>query len=115
MTTLAEILVMGSGGLPPVEQFDPKVHALLVPEETYQAAMQAQEQNIPSEWRHRMQPVRVNGETFWGIGADVLTEAIAPGIFAFIFQNLPPAMAATVQIIPYEEFRSMIKTEADPV
>lgn len=47
MTTLADILTP-EGTLPPPEQFDPKAHALLVPDATYAAAMAALGSKRPS-------------------------------------------------------------------
>lgn len=109
MTTLADILAAGGGVLPPVEQFDPKAHALLVPDATYVAAMQAQEQNAPPGWQHRLQPVMLNGAIHQGIGADVLTEALPPyGILRHVFGNLPPELAATVLVIPWAEFLALL-------
>ena len=109
MTTLADILAAGGGGLPPVEQFDPKAHALLVPDATYEAAMAAQDQNAPTGWQHRLQPVVLNGEIHQGIGADVLTEALPPfGLFRHIFGSLPTELAATVLVVPWAEFLALL-------
>ena len=109
MTTLADILAAGGGGLPPIEQFDPKGHALLVPDATYMAAMQAQDQNTPPGWQHRLQPVTINGEIHQGIGADVLTEALPPyGILRHVFGNLPQELAATVLVVPWDDFVAML-------
>ena len=108
MTTLADILTP-EGTLPPPEQFDPKAYALLVPDTTYAAAMQAQEQNAPPGWQHRLQPVTIDGEIHQGIGADVLTEALPPyGILRHVFGNLPPELAATVLVVPWAEFLALL-------
>lgn len=116
MTTLADILTT-EGTLPPPEQFDPRAHALLVPDATYEAAMAAQDQNAPPGWQHRLQPVLLDGEIHQGIGADVLTEALPPyGLFRHIFSHLPPEMAATVLVVPWAEFQAMLPVPPpDPV
>lgn len=108
MTTLADILTP-EGTLPPPEQFDPKGHALLVPDATYAAAMAAQDQNAPPGWQHRLQPVMLNGAIHHGIGADVLTEALPPyGILRHVFDNLPLELAATVLVVPWAEFLALL-------
>ena len=114
MTTLADILTP-EGTLPPPEQFNPKAHALLVPDETYEAAMAAQDQNAPPGWQHRLQPVMLNGEIHQGIGADVLTEALPPyGILRFVFGHLPPELAATVLVVPWAEFQALLPQPEEP-
>ena len=108
MTTLADILTP-EGTLPPPEQFDPKAHALLVPDTTYEVAMAAQDQNAPPGWQHRLQPVMLNGAIHQGIGADVLTEALPPyGILRHVFDSLPPELAATVLVVPWAEFLALL-------
>jgi len=108
MTTLADILTP-EGTLPPPEAFDPKAHALLVPDATYEAAMAAQDANKPAGWQHCLQPVSLLGEVHWGIGADVLTEALPPyGILRHVFDHLPPELAATVLVVPFAEFQALL-------
>jgi hypothetical protein len=109
MTTLADILAAGGGALPPVEEFNPKAFALLVPQPTYEAAMAAQDTFKPPGWQHCLQPVSVEGEIHWGIGADILTEALPPyGIMRHVFGHLPNELAATVLVVPWEEFISLL-------
>ena len=109
MTTLADILAMGNGGLPPVDQFNPCAHALLVPQSTYEVAMAAQEQNRPPDWPHLLKPVVVSGDIYWGIGADVLKEALPPfGLMQHVFSHLPPELAATVTVISYNDFVALL-------
>jgi len=113
MTTLADILAAGGGGIP--EGWDAQAHALLVPETTYEVAMAAQQQNRPDGWPHFLQPVRVNGEPHWGIGADVLTEALPPyGIFRHVFGHLPTELAATVLVVPWADFQSLLPSSTEP-
>lgn len=113
MTTLADILAAGGGGLPPVEVFDPKAFALLVPQATYEAAMAAQEANLPPGWQHRLQPVSIEKEIHWGIGADILTEALPPyGIMRHVFSHLPTELAATVLVVPWDEFVALLPAES---
>jgi len=108
-TTLADILRLGGGGLPPAELFDPRAHALLIPETTYQLAMAAQDQHRPPDWNHCLRPVWLSGEPHWGIGADVLTAALPPyGLYRHVFSHLPPELAATVLVVPWAEFLDLL-------
>jgi hypothetical protein len=108
MTTLADILTP-EGTLPPPEQFNPKAHALLVLDATYEVAMAAQDASKPEGWQHCLQPVSILGEVHWGIGADVLTEALPPyGILRHVFSHLPPELAATVLVVPWAEFQALL-------
>lgn len=106
--TLADLLVLGGGRLPP--GWDPSAHALLLPEAVAAAVLAAQ----PAELQHRIQPVQVVGWPPFGIGADVLTEATA-GIFRPIFAALNPALAAEVLVVSWDEFMAKLPpTEPDP-
>lgn len=112
-TTLADILAQGGGQLP--EGWDARAYALLVPDPTYEAAMAAQDAYRPDGWPHYLQPVELNGEIHWGIGADVLTEALPPyGILQHVFSHLPAEMAATVLIVPWDEFLAMLPSQSTP-
>ena len=114
MTTLADILAAGGGGLP--EGWDAQAHALLVPDATYAAAMAAQQQNRPEGWPHCLQPVQLNGEPHWGLCADVLTEALPPfGIMRHVFGHLPTELAATVLVVPWAEFQDLLPQPEEPV
>lgn len=106
MTTLADILTP-SGTLPPPEQFDPKAWALLVPDDVYALATQAQA--LHADARHRVQPVEILGAIHHGIGADVLTEAVPPyGLFAHVFESMPRDLAAHVLVVPWDEFLALL-------
>lgn len=106
MTTLADILV--DGHLPGADVFNPLNHALLIPDAVYAAAMQAQA--LHADMQHRVQPVTVqDGAIHWGIGADVLTEALPPyGIFARVFEGLPHDLADQVPVITWAEFLALL-------
>ena len=107
MTTLADILAAGGGHLPPVEQFDPRGHALLIPDDVYRAAMQAQA--LHTDAQHQVQPVIITGAIHHGIGADVLTEALPPyGLFAHVFEGLPHDLAAHVLVVPWDDFVTLL-------
>lgn len=106
--TLADLLALGNGGLPP--GWVARDHALLLPEAVATALAAAQ----GPELRHRIQPVQVSGWPPFGIGADVLTEATS-GIFRPIFAALDPALAAQVLVVSWDEFVAKLPpTEPDP-
>ena len=104
--TLADLLALGGGHLPP--GWDPRAHALLLSDAAAAALKAAQ----PDSLQHRIQPIDVIGWPPHGIGADVLTEA--EGIFLPIFQVLDRTLAADVLVVSWDEFVSRIPVVVDP-
>jgi hypothetical protein len=104
--TLADLLALGGGHLPP--GWDARAHALLLTDAAAAALKAAQ----PDKLQHRIQPINVTGWPPHGIGADVLAEA--EGIFLPIFQVLDRTLAADVLVVSWDEFVSRIPVVADP-